>query len=76
MKPALRDAITHLFAPDTPIESSEEVNEACRRYLIAIRDELNLPPSTPDAEVMRLFGENTALVNEVKALIRKIRGEQ
>lgn len=73
---ALRDAVTDLFTVRTPMRSSAEVNEACRRYVDAIRVELKLPPDTSGAEVMQTFIENVPLRNEVKALIRKIRGEQ
>lgn len=76
MSSALRDAITDLFTPRTPLPSSDEVNDGCARYAAALRKELGLPPNTPWADVCAALIRNDALHTEVKTLIRDIRGVQ
>lgn len=76
MSSALRDAITDLFTPRTPLPSSDEVNDGCARYVAALRKELGLPPDTPWADVCAAYIRNKALHTEVKTLIQETRGVQ
>lgn len=76
MSSALRDAITDLFTPRTPPQSSDEVNDGCARYGASLRKELGLPPNTPWGNVCAALIRNEALHTEVKTLIQETRGIQ